>query len=1184
MSPEVSIIVPVYNDEKWIERALRSCRAQSLGNIEVIVVDDASDDQTVNIVEKLRSSDDRIRLVRQPSNRSAFQGRRVGVEAARAPLILFLDGDDELLPEAAETARTALLERDSDVVGFGCVVVSPDGRTGSRYEREMQPKFGQLDGASIIESLFPVGATAQGQLWRYMFKREILVEAYGLVSNDLVLPRVNDLPLAFLTLALAQKYSSISKVLYRYHFGSGASGHGLQTVDDYLFTASAIDSVEAIGDAVQKLADASSDPDVLLAGYRTIMLSVIGRVLHYVHNAIDDELRSSCIERLGEKAGWTNLVTASADYCPDACELLSHTDAFAPVQLQGARHVLLRTGNLRTGGVQGVLVAQARYLVGAGYEVTIVLDSRTDTTFELPQGVDVIQLRGLSKAGKLDDFSRILRERSIDVIIDHHVLYNDEWPFFALLAASVGVPMLAWIHNFALRPVLDGSDRLEVMDRYLPSLSAVVVLSETDVSYWNARGVEHAVYIPNPPSPLLLEAGVANAPKKAPQKKIEIAWWGRLQQSTKQVRELLKIGRELKDMGVEFRLTIIGPDSPDLSASQLHVMASDLGISESLRTPGALHGSELNSAIRHADVFVSASIIEGYPLVLVEAQARGLPIVMYDLPWLSYLQGNGGVVRVPQGDFHAAAREIAALMSNDDEYLTRSEKALEAAAASLSLDLTALYQRLLDGELECEVSPAARSRHLSILLDQSLRFARLHAEREDRALKRTRRELKEYRRGRKPAKGKAVEVVASPSGRPSGRGSGDRKRMPAAVRASGIKAWLQSFLPATMRQTSYFARHDHSTSWARHDELLAELEYVNDRLERLDDTVATLRRATKSEIGEVRKGFVDLGSRMIESTGRESIADVGGPSGQKHDSSKQTRMPRLGATSMGSPRIRPPLRMIAAADQRGRDRQQWRRDVREAIGNLQEQVAGSVELSSQSLRLQEREGRQVNRLRRSAEEIVWSQVFRDTVRYSGWAKDLAVSPGRWAVGYAFLYVLYRALDEFQPRSILELGLGQSTRLASEYARQAEGVSHVVVEHDREWATAFAKNCPLPDETRILHLDLVEPATDSPGDPHRYANFETAVGDEKYDLIVIDGPFGFGKDVARVDILDILPGSLSDSFMIMLDDVNRAGELATTGLIEERLTATSTPFVSGIYRGEKDAWIAVSPDLKFLVTL
>ena len=66
-------------------------------------------------------------------------------------------------------------------------------------------------------------------------------------------------------------------------------------------------------------------------------------------------------------------------------------------------------------------------------------------------------------------------------------------------------------------------------------------------------------------------------------------------------------------------------------------------------------------------------------------------------------------------------------------------------------------------------------------------------------------------------------------------------------------------------------------------------------------------------------------------------------------------------------------------------------------------------------------------------EVLWGEIFRDTIVNSIWLKDKSFSPGRWAAGYPFLYALYRVLDEARPKRILELGLGQTTRMIGQYA-------------------------------------------------------------------------------------------------------------------------------------------------------
>ena len=73
---------------------------------------------------------------------------------------------------------------------------------------------------------------------------------------------------------------------------------------------------------------------------------------------------------------------------------------------------------------------------------------------------------------------------------------------------------------------------------------------------------------------------------------------------------------------------------------------------------------------------------------------------------------------------------------------------------------------------------------------------------------------------------------------------------------------------------------------------------------------------------------------------------------------------------------------------------------------------------------------QVSKANLIARENEWAAIFNNTIHDSTWLKDRSFSPGRWAVGYQFLYVMYRILNEIKPERILELGLGQSTRMLS----------------------------------------------------------------------------------------------------------------------------------------------------------
>lgn len=193
--PVVSIVVPVSNDASSIRAALASATAQTLADVEIVCVDDASTDATAGIIEQVVLGDPRVRLMHHDDNRTAFQARRTGILAARGEYVLFLDGDDELAPRAAEVAGGRAQESGADIVGFGVDVVERDGRTGGTYERRLQPAYDRRDGSDVLTGSFSEGGRAQGQLWRHLYRTSLLREAHALVPDDLALARVNDLPL-----------------------------------------------------------------------------------------------------------------------------------------------------------------------------------------------------------------------------------------------------------------------------------------------------------------------------------------------------------------------------------------------------------------------------------------------------------------------------------------------------------------------------------------------------------------------------------------------------------------------------------------------------------------------------------------------------------------------------------------------------------------------------------------------------------------------------------------------------------------------------------------------------------------------------------------------------------------------------------------------------------------------------
>ena len=94
MSVSVSVVIPVYNSEKYLGQCLNSVLGQSLHDIEVICVDDGSTDNSASVIQERMKEDSRLKIVRHGVNKGVGAARNTGVEAAEGEWIYFLDSDD----------------------------------------------------------------------------------------------------------------------------------------------------------------------------------------------------------------------------------------------------------------------------------------------------------------------------------------------------------------------------------------------------------------------------------------------------------------------------------------------------------------------------------------------------------------------------------------------------------------------------------------------------------------------------------------------------------------------------------------------------------------------------------------------------------------------------------------------------------------------------------------------------------------------------------------------------------------------------------------------------------------------------------------------------------------------------------------------------------------------------------
>lgn len=126
--PKVSVIIPVYNTEKYLEQAVESIRLQTLRDIEIIIVNDGSTDGSMTILEELAAQDERIKLFSQ-ENQGQSIARNFALQKVGGKYLYFMDSDDYLENEALELCFEKAESNNLDFVLFDAEILNPQDTT-----------------------------------------------------------------------------------------------------------------------------------------------------------------------------------------------------------------------------------------------------------------------------------------------------------------------------------------------------------------------------------------------------------------------------------------------------------------------------------------------------------------------------------------------------------------------------------------------------------------------------------------------------------------------------------------------------------------------------------------------------------------------------------------------------------------------------------------------------------------------------------------------------------------------------------------------------------------------------------------------------------------------------------------------------------------------------------------------
>jgi glycosyltransferase involved in cell wall biosynthesis len=224
--PIISVIVPVFNVEKYIVQCINSITSQNLKEIEIIIVNDASTDESLVICKKLAEKDSRIRIIDKEINEGLYLARKSGLEAAEGIYICHVDSDDWLVEGALKKMADIAILKDVDiVVGDYYRVLDKYGLIKQKQSGASCSKDTIITKKDFIENYY-IGFFGINifsiSMWARIYKKSFL-DTLEISSLDKEFGLAEDLPYNIQVFPEAKSIYFMSEFICYYRFGGSTS-------------------------------------------------------------------------------------------------------------------------------------------------------------------------------------------------------------------------------------------------------------------------------------------------------------------------------------------------------------------------------------------------------------------------------------------------------------------------------------------------------------------------------------------------------------------------------------------------------------------------------------------------------------------------------------------------------------------------------------------------------------------------------------------------------------------------------------------------------------------------------------------------------------------------------------------------------------------------------------------------
>lgn len=700
---KVSVVIPVYNIEKYLENCIHSVRNQTLQEIEIICVDDGSTDGSKILLRNYAKEDERIRIIEHSSNLGTMKARKDGVLASKGQYVLFLDGDDELTENACERAYQAIEEANTDILQFNVKVINcggvAEGRIQSNQKR-MAPYLKKVEGENLISACWEQQLFSFN-LWNKIFDGELCRKAFEEIEDGFF-SMAEDLYAFFLIAYYARSASGIEDCLYHYYFGRGVVGGDLIALDrfDTLLTE------KNVLDALEKFAKFSENREFLEKILQGIERKFLADCVEKWKTNLMPEDMSTGFSHMAEVWGFKRILSylTQRDWYNRhvIAEKMQNIEFFRcakrtekPVTIAAYYRSICNGGAQRVVAQLCSLWADLKDPEGNyRYKVILITDELPgETDYALSSRVERVQIPNHTTCirdrymERFDAWNDLIDRYQIDLVVSS--MWVDPcllWDMLTVKGHPSKPAFLIHMHNFCCVPFrFNGGAGAELAYDYQLS-DGVVTLSECDRTFVS-RFSDYTAFIRNPltfdPFDTMTSSYESNT----------IVWTGRISHEKRPLDLIQVMSRVVKKIP-EAKLYVAGDGDKKISDQMLQLIASS-GLEKNVIMEGFT--PHIEEYYKKASLFLSTSEYEGFPLVFCEAMSWAIPVVTYEMPWLTVAQDGRGVLSVPQRRYDIMAEKVAELLQNPMKIKNIGIQGKEQMKELASVDIGQKWTEFFEG-------------------------------------------------------------------------------------------------------------------------------------------------------------------------------------------------------------------------------------------------------------------------------------------------------------------------------------------------------------------------------------------------------------------------------------------------------------------------------------------------------